>query len=90
MVSTLGESARDTARDTSVARDRGKYAPATPSELFDSQLMPDAPLTSRPASPGPLWRQSSSTWRHTSYRYSFSRDSRFKQDKASHLDIQKL
>jgi hypothetical protein len=38
----------------------------------------------------PLWRQSASTWRHASPRFSFSKDSRFKDFKCSHLDIQKL
>ena len=35
----------------------------------------------------PNWNQSSSTWRHTSLRYSFSKDSRFKENKPYYLDI---
>lgn len=37
----------------------------------------------------PRWNQSSSTWRHTSHRYSFSKDSRFKDYKVNYTDILK-
>ena len=35
----------------------------------------------------PRWNQSSSTWRHTSHRYSFSRDDRFRTKKYYYNDI---
>lgn len=35
----------------------------------------------------PRWTQSASTWRHTSYRYSFSKDRRFKDEQLNYSDI---
>lgn len=35
----------------------------------------------------PRWTQSAATWRHTSHRYSFSKDSRFKDQKFYYSDI---
>jgi hypothetical protein len=35
----------------------------------------------------PKWNQSVSTWRHTSHKYSFSRDSRFKNNSLYYTDI---
>ena len=35
----------------------------------------------------PRWTQSATTWRHTSHKYSFSKDSRFKDSPAYYTDI---
>lgn len=35
----------------------------------------------------PKWNQSSSTWRHTSHRYSFSKEDRFRDKKLYYSDI---
>lgn len=35
----------------------------------------------------PKWNQSSTTWRHTSQKYSFSKDSRFKEHTPYYTDI---
>ena len=35
----------------------------------------------------PTWNQSAATWRNSSHRYSFSKDSRFKDNKPYYLDI---
>ena len=35
----------------------------------------------------PKWNQSASTWRHTSHRYSFSKDNRFKDSPPYYTDI---
>ena len=37
----------------------------------------------------PRWNQSASTWRHTSHKYSFSKDSRFKEPEVYYTDILK-
>lgn len=37
----------------------------------------------------PKWNQSASTWRHTSHKYSFSKDNRFKDSPAYYSDILK-
>ena len=35
----------------------------------------------------PKWNQSSTTWRHTSHKYSFSKDNRFKDSPPYYTDI---
>jgi hypothetical protein len=35
----------------------------------------------------PKWNQSATTWRHTSHKYSFSKDSRFKDYTVNYSDI---
>ena len=35
----------------------------------------------------PKWNQSTATWRHTSHKYSFSKDSRFKDSPPYYTDI---
>lgn len=37
----------------------------------------------------PKWNQSATTWRHSSHRYSFSKESRFKDHSSYHSDILK-
>lgn len=94
MVSTLNDSRIATARSGKAKWSAGKATPAT---AGGETGMPDLNLNMEELEAAgrlnvtcPLWNQSSSTWRYTSPRYSFSKDSRFKADKASHLDIQQL
>lgn len=58
--------------------------------FFDSELRKKAILeyADRPFTKEvPRWNQSSSTWRHASHRYSFSRDDRFRTKKYYYTDI---
>lgn len=49
---------------------------------------PELPYANLPLNKDtPRWNQSSSTWRHTSHRYSFSRDDRFRDNKIYYSDI---
>lgn len=58
-----------------------KNQSARQSGFFDAEMRKSAILlyADKPMSKElPRWTQSASTWRHTSHRYSFSKDSRFK------------
>lgn len=59
---------------------------------FYSEVRPSkTPLTNYAHIPmlkeTPRWNQSSATWRHTAKRYSFSKDSRFKDESFNYSDI---
>jgi hypothetical protein len=91
MLSTQNESRIYTVSSRRQHRSSGKNTPATRGEPIDSGLvMEELEAIGRLNETCPLWGQSSSTWRHGSPRYSFSKDPRFNTPKASHLDIQKL
>ena len=56
--------------------------------LDDKDYPPDLYYASLPIEKRrPDWNQSASTWRHSSHRYSFSKDSRFKDPSLTHMDI---
>jgi hypothetical protein len=90
MISTMNESRILTTANRK-HRSNSKDTPATLRELGDTSFVMGAlDAIDHLNESCPLWRQSSATWRYGSPRYSFSKDSRFKNPKGSHLDIQKL
>jgi len=94
MVSTMNDSRAATSRSAKGKHYTGKETPATyggEAGVSSEQLnMEELEAIGRLNVTDPLWNQSSSTWRYTSPRFSFSKDSRFKDAKCSHLDIQQL